>query len=365
MPFFRFKNIKISAVAAAVPTEIIKSTDCYDVFGKESVDKFIEMTGVREHRKTHEKQTASDLGYAAAKKIMEEKKVSPSEIGALVFGAHSLDYRRPSTACVIHKRLGLDKDCVAFDISLGCSAFVYCVQAAASMMVSSDISKALVVVGETMTKIVHPQDKSSAMLFGDGGGAVLLEKTDDDSEISGILMSDGNGYKAIIAPAGGFRNLRASEETMVWGDGNVRTLYNTVMNGADVFTFTISDVPKTIKNFFEKTGTTVDDYDVLAFHQANKFIHKQLVKKLKTDMSKMPLCLDRYGNTSAPAIPLTLCDAFGGDNIEETLNVLMSGFGVGLSWGVFSARINKKDIYQVFETDEYFAEGIINSPEDM
>ncbi len=365
MPYFEFKNIKITAIASAVPKNIVKSTDFNGRFTPEGVEKFVEMTGVKEHRKTGKNQTASDLGYAAAEKILFEKNIDRDSIGTVIFGAHSTDYRRPATACVLHKRLGLGKECAAFDISLGCSAFVYCVQVAAAMMNCSDIKRALVITGETMTKMVNENDKSAAMLFGDGGAAALLEKTDNpDDEIKGLLRSDGNGYRAIIAPAGGFRNMNAPADEMIWQDGNPRTLYNTNMNGTDVFAFTISDVPRAIKYFLKKTETTVDDYDCYAMHQANQFIHKQLAKKLKMDIEKMPLCLDKYGNTSAPAIPLTLCDAYAGSE-EKEMNVLMCGFGVGLSWGVLSAKINTANIYPVIETDEYFAEGIINSPEDM
>lgn len=365
MPFFKFKNIKISAVASAVPITTVRSMDYSDKFGADSVQKFIDMTGVKEHRATNEYQTASDLGYAAAEKILAEKNIDRGTIGLVLFGAHSTDYRRPATACVLHKRLGLKKECAAFDVSLGCSAFVYCIQTAASMMQCSDISKALIIVGETMTKMVNPDDKSAVMLFGDGGGAVLLEKTDEECEINGLLRSDGSGYKAIIAPAGGFRNMNASSETMIWADGNPRNLYNTNMNGTDVFSFTISDVPCAVKDFFGKTNTCAEEYDCFAFHQANCFISKQLAKKLKIDMNKMPICLDRFGNTSAPAIPMVLCDAYGQNSDNAEINVLMCGFGVGLSWGVVSSRINIKDIYPIIYTDEYFAEGIINSPEDM
>lgn len=365
MSFFEFHNIKISAMAAAVPTGIVKSDSYKGLFGEESVDKFIAMTGVKEHRKTLEYQTASDLGYVAADKILRERNVARREIGALIFGTHSLDYRRPATACVLHKRLGLSKECAAYDISLGCSAFIYCVETAMAMMSCSDITKALVIVGETMTKMVHPEDKSSVMLFGDGGAAVLLEKTAEDCVINGLLRSDGNGYKAIIVPAGGFRNMNATEETMLWGDGNKRTLYHANMNGTDVFSFTISDVPRAVKDFWKRTNTTAEDYDCYAMHQANQYIHKQLSKKLKVPMEKMPLCLERYGNTSAPAIPLTLCDAYGKEKTENTIKVLMCGFGVGLSWGVLTASVNTADIYPIIETDDYFKEGVINSPEDM
>lgn len=365
MPYFKFHNIKISAISAAVPPTVVKVDSFADQFGAERIEKFKAGTGIHEFRKTVEHQTASDLCYAAAENIFAKKSLNREDIGALVFVAHSTDYRRPATACVLHKRLGLNKDCVAFDISLGCSAFVYGLQTICSLMQSSDISKALLLVGETLTKMTHPKDQAVAMLFGDAGSAVLLEKTDDESDIHGMLKTDGEGYKAIIAPAGGFRNMNATHEEFVWPDGSVRTLYNTIMNGDDVFSFTISAVPRTVKEFLEKEGKTADDYDCLAFHQANQFITKTMAKKLKVDMSKMPLCLQKYGNPSAPAIPLVLCDTYGFSDESEVIDILMCGFGVGLSWGVCSARIDKADIYPIIESSEIFEEGIINSPEEL
>lgn len=365
MSHFNFNHIRITGVAAAVPSERIIVSDFYEIFGEDYVRKFSESTGVSEFRKTQRRQTASDLCFAAAENIMNKKGIGREEIGLLLFVAHSTDYRRPATACVLHKRLGLAKNCAAFDIGLGCSAFVYGLQTACSMMECSDIKKALVLVGETLTKMVNPKDKSLAMLFGDGGSAVLLEKTEDISEISGVLNTDGSGYRAIIAPAGGFRNMNASHGDFLWPDGNVRSLYNTIMQGEDVFSFTISDVYRTVKDFLKHTHTSVQDYDFFAFHQANQLIHKLLCKKLKVPEDKMPLCLGRYGNSSAAAIPLVICDQLGDNDTEKDISFLMCGFGVGLSWGVCSAVINIKDILPVIETDEIFEEGIINSPDDL
>ena len=365
MPSFSFNNIKIAGIASAVPTKVVKSTDFNDKFGEEAVQKFVDMTGVKEHRESFDHQTASDFGYVAAERLLTEKNIERDSIDILLFGAHSTDYRRPATAGVLHKRLGLSKDCAAFDVGLGCSAFIYCTQVAASMLECSDAKRALIIVGETMTKMIYPEDKSAAMLFGDGGAAILLEKTEEENVLAGKVCTDGSGYRAIIAPAGGFRNLEDSHEPMVWADGSTRTLYNTNMNGTDVFSFTVTKVPKTIKEFLKETEQEVEQYDCLAFHQANQFIHQQLAKKLKADINKMPLCLDRYGNTSAPAIPLLLSDVYGADTQSKELNVLMCGFGVGLSWGVMSAKINTADILPVIETDDYFVEGVIHSPEDM
>ncbi len=365
MPYFQFNYIKVSGVASAVPTEIVKVSDFAAQYGEDYVTKFSASTGIKQFRRTKPHQTASDLCFAAAEKIISEKEIQREEIGALVFVAHSTDYRRPATACVLHKRLGLDKNCVAFDISLGCSAFVYGMQVVCSLMANSDINKALLLVGESLTKMVNPKDKSVNMLFGDGGAAILLEKTEKETPIKGILKTDGTGYKAIIAPGGGFRNIDAPTQDFTWPDGNVRSLYNTNMQGDDVFGFTISQVPRTIKEFLAKTEVDINSYDCLAFHQANKYISQMLCKKLKCSEEKMPLCLDRYGNTSAPAIPLVLCDTYGEDNSNQELRVLACGFGVGLSWGVCSLNINTADVYPIIETDEIFEEGIINSPEEF
>ena len=365
MAYFKFNGIKIVGLAATVPQNLVKVSDYYEKFGEDFVQKFSQKTGICEFRRTSTYQTASDLGYVAANYILNKRNINRDLIGTLLFVAHSTDYRRPATACVLHKRLNLNKDCYAVDMNLGCSAFVYGLTTICSLMQNSDTKYSLLVVGETMTKITSPEDKSVAMLFGDAGGAILLEKTDNsDDTISGLLKTDGNGYRAIIAPAGGFRNLNAPKDLYNWNDGNARTLYNTVMNGDDVFGFTISEVPRTIKEFLSKTETNIDNYDVCAFHQANGFILKQLAKKFKISENKLPISLDRYANTSAAAIPLTISDALGEQNGAGELKFLMCGFGVGLSWGVVSASINVEDIYPVIESDEYFKEGVINSPED-
>ena len=365
MPFFEFNNIKITGVSAAVPSNIIKVDSFADKFGEEYVNKFIESTGIKEFRKSSEHQTASDLSFDAAENIIKLKNINREEIGILVFIAHSTDYRRPATACVLHKRLGLKKDCVAFDIALGCSAYVYGIQVVASLLASSNVNKDLLLVGETLTKMVHPEDRTVAMLFGDAGSATLIEKISETSEIKGILKSDGAGYRAIIAPAGGYRNMYAPTQVFTWPNGTKRTLYNSIMQGEDVFAFTITDVAKTIKEFFKDTQTTPSDYDCLAFHQANQAIQKVLCKKLKVESSFMPLCLDRYGNPSAPAIPLVLCDKYGEIDENKELKILMCGFGVGLSWGVCSVTINVNNIFPILESDAIFEEGVINSPEDF
>ena len=365
MTGFQFDNIRIAGIASAVPSKTVKSEEYYAAFGESAVRKTVETTGVESRHITSEYQTASDLGFAAAENLLNGKQIDRDSIGVLIFGGHCGDYRKPATAAVLHKRLGLRLECAAFDVGLGCSAFVYCIQIGAAMLNASSFSRALVIVSETTSKMVYPEDRSLEMIVGDGGSAILLERTAYSSSISGRLYTDGSGYRAIIVPAGGFRNQNAGNEPIVWRDGNPRTPYNTYMDGMEVFNFTLTKVPQSIRAFLDESGQTIDQFDCLAFHQANKLILQQLARKLKVDFSRVPYCLDRYGNIGGATIPLLLSDKYGDIKEKQDLRVLCCGFGVGLSWGILTATINTEDILPIQETDEVFSEGIINTPEDL
>jgi 3-oxoacyl-[acyl-carrier-protein] synthase-3 len=352
-----FKRIAIKGIACAVPDKIKTANYWYDIFGQEAVDKFVKMTGVKRVCQSSEEQTASDLAFVAAQALLKQKNIDPQSIGALIFISQCPDYRLPATACVLQYRLSLPEDCICFDVNLGCSGYVNGINIAASLMNASNINRALLLVGDTSSKGISHEDKSSAMLFGDAGGATLLEK-DNESENNIIfhLRTDGSRFKAIIKPAGAYRNRNASRERVVWNvDGNVRSDYETYMNGADVFSFTISEVPKLIKEVMTNENTTVDDYDCFVMHQANLYILKQIAKKIKIPNTKMPVSMDRFGNTSVTSIPLTLADKYGGE--VQKIKALMCGFGVGLSWGVVSTEINTADILPVIHTNDYFKEG--------
>lgn len=224
-------------------------------------------------------------------------------------------------------------------------------------MSTSNINRALLLVGDTSSKGISSEDKSSAMLFGDAGAGTLLEKeTGIENEIAFHLKTDGSRFKAIIKPAGAYRNRNASRDRVVWNvDGNVRSDYETYMNGADVFTFTISEVPRLIKEFMTHRNTTVEDYDCFVMHQANLYILRQIAKRIKVSVNKMPITLDRFGNTSVTSIPLTLADKYGCE--IKKIKALMCGFGVGLSWGVVSTEIDTGDILPIIHTGDYYREG--------
>ena len=366
MAYFSFNNIRVAGIACAVSSNEVKTETYKPLFGDEEVEKFMEMTGVRASRRTSEHQTCSDLGFRAASELLAKKGVNPEEIGALIFSSHSPDYRRPSTAFVLQYRLGVPKEAVCYDISLGCSSLVVGMQTIASIMNTGDIKKALLFVGDTAGKSVYPEDRSSAMLFGEAGAVMLLEKTDEaKDQVKALVRSDGSGYRYMIIPGGGYRNLHASEEVVMCQDGNPRTLMNSFIQGTSVFTFTVFDVPRLIKDFWQDTGTTPEDYDCFAFHQANLYILKQIAKKTKIPFEKMPITLDRYGNTSGASAIVSLCDRYGNSDVHKTIKVMACGFGIGISLGATSFEINTDDILPIYEDDEVYTDGLITDPNQL
>lgn len=366
MAFFEFNYIKVAGVACAVPKNEVKTESYKPVFGDEEVDKFMAMTGVKASRRTLEHQTCSDLGYRAARELLAHKGVKPEEIGALLFSSHSPDYRRPSTAFVLQHRLGVPEEAVCYDISLGCSSLVVGMQTMASIMNTSDMKYGLLFVGDTAGKSVNPHDRSSAMLFGEAGAVMLLEKTKNEADqIKALVRSDGSGFKYMIIPGGGYRNLHASEEVVMCADGNERTLMNSFIQGTSVFTFTIFDVPRLIKDFWKQTATGPDDYDCFAFHQANLYILKQIAKKTKIPFERLPITLDRYGNTSGASAIVSLCDVYGGGNDNKTIKVMACGFGIGISLGATSFEIYTDGILPIMEDDEIYTEGLITNPNQL
>ena len=357
MAYLNSRGIGISAIACAVPENRVTVESFSSVFGEEIPAKFSAGTGIKAMYKALPEQTASDLAYAAAENLFSHVEIDRNDIGIMLLVTQSPDYRRPSSACVLHKRLELSIDCACMEINLGCSGFVYGLQAAMNMMEQSDARYTLLLIGETASKLVDPRDKSIVMMYGDAGAAILLERR-ESAETCSLLRTDGNRFKTIILPAGGFRDMNPPRDRFMCNDGIERTLYDIYMEGTSVFSFSISDVPKALKDYLEHTNTSTEDYDVFLFHQANQFIIKQISRKLKLSAEKVPLSLDRYGNTGGISIPLTLCDRYG-DKDVGAVRALMAGFGIGLSWGVTSATIDTARVYPILKTADYFREGRI------
>ncbi|GGH64364.1 3-oxoacyl-ACP synthase [Paenibacillus silvae] len=355
MPKGILKNVAVRGVACAVPKTIVEASKSNDIFGEENVSKFVKMTGVRQRHVASEKQTASDLAFVAAQNLIEHLKWEIDSIDGVVFVTQSPDYKAPATACVLHGRLGLKKDCIAFDVNLGCSGFVYGVYIAGSLMQTGDTKRVLFLGGDTSTKGISFLDKSAAMLFGDAGFATALE-FDETSKIPFCYYTDGTGYKSIITPVGACRNPNGSQELREFGEGVIRSDYDLYMNGAEVFDFTITEVPKMLKSFMAEHNISENDYDLFAPHQANVFMLKHIAKKVKIPLDKLGVSMDRYGNTSVTSIPITICDTYGGKE-QGNKKILAPGFGIGLSWGTNYFDILAENCLPIIETNSYFEDG--------
>lgn len=346
----KFNNLQIASIACATPTREITAEELYEKFGREIVDKTIKMVGVKRSRQSIHKQLSSDLGYVAAKAILETKQIDPSSIGVLLYVTQTPDYRVPATASILHQRLGLSTDCVAMDINLGCSGFVYGVHNACSLLTNLNSKRALCIVGDTSSKLGSQDDRASSLLFGDGTAAILIEKSEHASSIEFSLRSDGSRYDAIMIPNGAFRAMTLTPEELALGH---RSYTYPIMKGADVFNFSITDIPKHIHEFLLEQNKSISDYDCLALHQANLFMLQQIAKRMKATPKQLLVSIDRYGNTSGASIPLSLVDRYGAQEHGE-IQALMSGFGVGLSWGVMSASLSVENILPMIYTDEYY-----------
>lgn len=351
-----FSNIKVAGISVAVPTKCVQAHEYDEVFGEQVVSKNIAVTGVKQTYHASDKQTVSDLAYVAAKNLMKELKVDPSSIGLLIFISPYLDYVIPPTACVLQSRLGLSADCVVFDMDLACSGYVYGLATVFSILQSSSAKSALLLVGDMASKTLSPLDKTR-LLFGDAGSATLIEKTEDCNQTHFAMKTDGTRFKSIIMPAGAFRNPQASSERVEWADGNIRSDYDLFMNGTDVFSFSITDVPRLAIEFMHRYDYSSDDFDAFILHQANLFILKHLIVKIGAPIDKMPISLNRYGNTGICSIPLTICDKYHSDSGKKRLFIY--GFGVGLSWACASVIVDADCVYPIKNSDEYFTEGIV------
>ena len=356
MVISEFNNIKIAAIAAAVSNNWTALTEISDE-DPSVIKKFTKKTGVEGRYNAGLKQTTSDFCYAAAKKIIEEKNNETEKIGILVFVTQTADYGIPATACVLQERLGLSKDCIAFDVNLGCSGFTYGMNIVASLLKNSNVEMALLLCGDTSAKEKKSSVKvktthSASMLFGDSGTATLIVKENKSKGIKMLSKTDGKGFKAIIAPYGQWRHPEAPEEKKC-----------SCMDDVAVFNFTISEVPKLIKETMQLQNYLPKDYDCLVLHQANLFIMKQVAKRTGFAMDKTLVSLDKFGNTSSSSVPISMVNKYGSDEDNKEVHALMCGFGVGLSWSTVDCFINAKDILPLVHTDDFFEDGYISYEE--
>lgn len=350
MASFSINNIAIKGISCCVPKNIERNIDL-DMLTKEEMQKFIDATGVEERRIASNEICTSDLCCEAAEKLIKDLKWQKEEIEILVFVSQTADYILPVSAAILQDRLGLSTNCIAFDVPLGCSGYVYGMSIIASMMKATGVKKGLLLAGDTSSKLLSKSDKSTVPLFGDGGSATAFQLEENSERLFFDLGSDGSGYKTIIVNDGGSRN-RIDSNSLTYktiSTGIERNACQLVLDGMDVFSFGISQAPKTVNKLIEKFEIDKEAVDHFVFHQANLMMNKMIVKKLKLPLEKVPYSLVKFGNTSSTTIPLTIVTELKDKLINRSQDLIICGFGVGLSWGSAKIRLENVVISDLLE----------------
>lgn len=338
MATFAIDNISLEGIAACVPRNI-ESNRSYAYQSSREQEQFIKTTGIAERRIAPPGVTASDLCFQSAQDLLEKLSCDKDDIKLIVFVSQTPDYKIPCTATILQNRLGLSHNCLAFDVNLGCSGYVYGLSIVASMLAQIR-GKALLLVGDISSTCVNPKDKSAAPLFSDAGSASLLAYDETASRTYFNLQSDGSGYDAIITPDGGSRN-PITKDSFTIDESVGRARADMILDGIKVFNFSRREVVPNVLALLEYSGKSIQDIGFFVFHQANKLMNDMLAKKLGLDPEKAPQTLEKLGNTSSASIPVTLVQSIHEKGLRLDNDVLLSGFGVGLSWGSVQINLSK------------------------
>ena len=343
-----WENIEIAGIAGAVPKRVIDNMNYSDFFTEKEAKSVIKLTGIPQRRLANEGTCASDFCFKAAERLIKTTKIDRREINALIYTTQSPDYRMPATGVTLQHRLGLSKSALAFDLPLGCSGFVYGLSMAFNLCRQPYINQVLILDGESKKRV--KTDKAGSLLFGDGGTAALIQKTDRKNPTYLSLLSDGSRWQALHTPGGGYRNPTSLETLKMRKreDGSIKSDEHGTMDGAAVFEFTITDVPRDIKNTAKRAQTSFEDIDYFVFHQANKFMLDHFCKKLKIPLDRVIYSLHKFGNTASFSIPLTIVSELKGQ-LNGRKKLLMSGFGIGLSWGTVVTEVDNCTICELLE----------------
>jgi len=344
MALFSVSSVRLAGMATAVPRQEYDNRH-YEWISEKERELFIKTVGVARRRMAPRGLATSDLCESASRKLVHELGWDFQDIDLLVFISQSRDHIIPATAGILQDRLGMSKKTIAYDVSLGCSGFVYGLSIVGSQMATGQIKKALLMVGDVSTHTTSYKDKSTYPLFGDAGSVAALEYDPETADMHFNLQTDGSGYKAIIIPDGGIRNLASPETSFKEeqiAEGIIRTRYDIALDGMAVFQFSLREVVPNVKQLLDYSNRNLEDIDGFIFHQANKLMNESIRKKMGIPTEKYPYSMDIYGNTSSASIPLTINHALRDVISTKKLTLLLSGFGVGLSWG--SVILETRDV---------------------
>ncbi|WP_369017571.1 ketoacyl-ACP synthase III [Thermatribacter velox] len=315
---------KVSGVGSYVPSKVLTNQDLEKMV--DTSDEWITTrTGIKERRIASPQETTSSLALEAARRALQMAQVDPQELDLILVATVTPDMAFPATACLLQRELGAPR-AACFDLEAGCTGFVYALVVAEKYLIGGGGNKALVVGAETLSKIVDWEDRATCVLFGDGAGACILEKTDHPGLLASYLGSDGGGAHLLELPAGGSR-MPASKESV---EGRMHYIK---MNGNEVFKFAVRIMEEASKEVARRAGIGLEEVALFIPHQANIRIIDSAARRLKIPQEKIFVNVHKYGNTSSASIPIALDEAYREGRIKDGDLLLLVGFGAGLTWG--------------------------------
>ncbi|MDR2643181.1 MAG: ketoacyl-ACP synthase III [Planctomycetaceae bacterium] len=344
-----FNLAVVNSISFYLPENWLDNVELASCFPDWTEEKIVRKLGIARRPVAAKDETASDLGVKAAELMFDSGVCAPSDIDHLIFCTQSPDYFLPSTACIMHERLGLPKSAGAFDFNLGCSGYIYGISICKGLIETGIADKILFITSETYSKYINPQDRSSRPLFGDGAACTLLTRTknannnncnnncNNNSEpFVGpfVFGTDGSGADLLIVQAGGHRLPKSAETANVTLDrkGSMRSQEQLLMHGPGIFSFAIDRVPPMVEALLAKSGKEKSDIGCFVFHQANKYMLQRLRELCGIDESKYFNNMLNRGNTVSSSIPIAIVDAWNEGMLRPNEFVMLVGFGVGLSW---------------------------------
>ncbi len=329
----------LKAIEYVYPNQKISIQDLAIQFPDYDFSKFEEKVGIKNRYWVQENETAFDLAKKVCEKLFD--RVDKHEIDYILYCTQSPEYFLPTTACILQNHLGLKKNIGAFDFNLGCSGYTYGLSLAKGLINSGQVKNVLLVTAETYSKYLHPNDRSNRAIFGDAATATLISFSEEDSFGEFLFGTDGSGYDKLIVKNGCSRfPYDVSAPEINYGTENSYTDNHLYMNGPEVFNFTNEVVPNFTNEVLSKNSKTIQDIDQFIFHQANAFMLNFMRKRLKIDSDKFYINLEDGGNTVSSTIPIAL-KKFS-QEITQVTNVVLVGFGVGLSWSGGLIKLNSK-----------------------
>ena len=333
-----FLQAEIRSIAFYLPEKTLGNAELSKSFSNWSEEKIVRKLGIECRPIAADNETAVDMAVKSAEHLFENGSCEPEDVDFLLLCTQSPDYLLPTSACLIHERLGLPKSCGALDFNLGCSGYVYGLAVAKGLIETGMAKNILFITSETYSKYINPLDRVSRPLFGDGAAATLISAVEPRAEAPigpFVFGTDGGGADLLIVPAGGARLPKSPEtaEEKPDGKGSVRSQDQLKQHGPGIFSFAIDRVPTTVEELLHKSGKTKEDIGCFVFHQANKYMLDRLRELCNLDESRYFNDMMHRGNTVSSTIPIGMVDAWNAGLLKPDQWSMLVGFGVGLSWG--------------------------------